>query len=55
VRYVSPLGIVLVFIDSLGLMDLDMGSQWYWWLGVLVAITLIGESLSPRIKRQLAA
>ncbi|SDG50255.1 neurotransmitter:Na+ symporter, NSS family [Onishia taeanensis] len=55
VRYVSPLGIMLVFIDSLGLMDLDMGSQWYWWLGVLVAITLIGESLSPRIKRQLAA
>ncbi|MGB8711772.1 MAG: sodium-dependent transporter [Onishia taeanensis] len=55
VRYVSPLGIVLVFIDSLGLMDLDMGSQWYWWLGVLVAITLIGELLSPRIKRQLAA
>lgn len=55
VRYVSPLGIVLVFIDSLGLMDLDMGSQWYWWLGVLVAITLTGELLSPRIKRQLAA
>ncbi|WP_192036751.1 sodium-dependent transporter [Halomonas sp. YLGW01] len=55
VRYVSPLGIVLIFIDSLGLMVLDMGSQWYWWLGVLIAITVVGELVSPRLKRQLAA
>lgn len=51
VRYVSPLGIVLVFIDSLGLMTLDMGSQWPWLLGVLVLITLLGELASPRIGR----
>ncbi|QEA40342.1 sodium-dependent transporter [Pistricoccus aurantiacus] len=52
VRYVSPLGIVLIFIDSLGLMDLDMGSQWTWWLGVLIAISVFGELANPRLKRQ---
>ncbi|WP_136064327.1 sodium-dependent transporter [Modicisalibacter radicis] len=54
IRYVSPLGIVMIFIDALGLMTLDMGSQWPWLLGVLVAITLLGELLSPRLKQQLA-
>ena len=54
IRYVSPLGIVVIFIDALGLMTLDMGSQWPWLLAVLVAITLVGELLSPRLKRQLA-
>ncbi|EPC03592.1 transporter [Litchfieldella anticariensis FP35 = DSM 16096] len=54
IRYVSPLGIVLVFIDSLGLMTLNMGTQWPWLLAVLVAITVIGEVASPRLKQQLA-
>ncbi|SDL79883.1 neurotransmitter:Na+ symporter, NSS family [Modicisalibacter muralis] len=54
IRYVSPLGIVLIFIDALGVMDLDMGSQWPWFLALLIAFTLIGELLSPRLKRQFA-
>ncbi|WP_227368661.1 sodium-dependent transporter [Halomonas sp. M20] len=55
IRYVSPLGILLIFIDALGVMALDLGSQWPWLLGVLVAVTLLGEVVSPRIRRQLAS
>lgn len=54
IRYVSPLGIILIFIDALGLVSLDIGSQWPWLLGVLVTITLVGEGISPRLKRQFA-
>lgn len=54
VRYVSPLGIVLIFIDALGVMSIDIGSQWPWFLAVLVAITVLGEMLSPRVGRQFA-
>ncbi len=53
IRYISPLGILLIFIDALGVMNLDLGSQWPWLLGVLVAITLLGELISPRLRRQL--
>ena len=54
IRYVSPLGIVLIFVDALGLMTLDMGSQWPWFLAVLVVFTILGELFSPRLRRQLA-
>ncbi|MFC3286268.1 sodium-dependent transporter [Litchfieldella rifensis] len=54
VRYVSPLGIVLIFIDALGIATLDMANQWPWLLALLVVVTVIGELASPRLKRQLA-
>ena len=54
VRYVSPLGIVLIFIDALGIMTLDMGAQWPWLLAALAVFVAIGEMLSPRLRRQLA-
>jgi neurotransmitter:Na+ symporter, NSS family len=54
IRYVSPLGIVVIFIDALGIMTLDMGSQWPWLMGALAAFVVIGELLSPRLGRQLA-
>ncbi|WP_043532391.1 sodium-dependent transporter [Litchfieldella xinjiangensis] len=52
VRYVSPLGIVLIFIDSLGLVSLDLGRQWPWLLALLALFTLGGEWLTPRFGRQ---
>ncbi|MHB0777211.1 sodium-dependent transporter [Halomonas sp. WWR20] len=55
VRYVSPLGIVLIFIDALGLMSLDMGTQWPWFVAVLILITLVGEWFSPRLRRSPAS
>nr|WP_298374286.1 sodium-dependent transporter [uncultured Halomonas sp.] len=55
IRYVSPLGILLIFIDALGVMSLDLGSQWPWLLIVLAAITALGELLSPRLRRQPAS
>ncbi|GHC30193.1 sodium-dependent transporter [Aidingimonas halophila] len=51
VRYVSPLGIVLIFIDSLGLVTLDLASQWPWLLTILVAATVAGELASPRLRQ----
>ncbi|MBZ9538430.1 sodium-dependent transporter [Modicisalibacter tunisiensis] len=54
IRYVSPLGIVVIFIDALGVMTLDMGRQWPWLLAALVVLTVIGELFSPRLRKQLA-
>lgn len=52
VRYVSPLGIVLIFIDALGLATLQVGTQWPWLLALLVVITVVGELASPRLHHQ---
>lgn len=54
VRYVSPLGIMLVFFDALGIAAFDPVGQWPWLLALLVVVTAVGESLSPRLKRHLA-
>ncbi|MGM0703688.1 MAG: sodium-dependent transporter [Pseudomonadota bacterium] len=54
VRYVSPLGILMVFVDALGIARIEFGAHWPWLLAVLVAITLIGERASPRLRRTLA-
>jgi NSS family neurotransmitter:Na+ symporter len=51
VRYVSPLGIVLIFIDTLGLATLQIGTQWPWLLALLVLITVVGEFASPRLRQ----
>ncbi|GAA0587203.1 sodium-dependent transporter [Halomonas salifodinae] len=52
VRYVSPLGIVLIFVDALGLASLNLAVQWPWLLALLIAVTVVGELASPRLKRQ---
>lgn len=55
VRYVSPLGIMLVFVNALGLVSLDPATQWPWLLALLVAVTVVGEATSPRLRQQLAS
>ncbi|WP_069384264.1 sodium-dependent transporter [Halomonas caseinilytica] len=51
VRYVSPLGILLIFVDALGWLDIDFAAQWPWLALVLAIITLIGELTRPGLKR----
>ncbi|WNK20078.1 sodium-dependent transporter [Halomonas piscis] len=55
VRYVSPLGIVVIFINALGLYQVTITADWPWLLGILVVMVVAGEALSPRIGRASAA
>lgn len=51
VRYVSPLGILVIFVDALGIAQVAFAQHWPWLLGLLTIITLIGEWASPRLRR----
>ncbi|MDR5858326.1 sodium-dependent transporter [Halomonas eurihalina] len=51
VRYVSPLGILLIFVDALGWLDIDFAAQWPWLVLVLAIVTLVGELARPGLKR----
>ena len=53
VRYVSPLGIVVIFVDALGVYQVSFASHWPWLLGILVAMAALGEILSPRLRSAL--
>src|SRR5690554_1859052 len=53
VRYVSPLGILVVFVDALGIARLNVGAHWPWLLAALVVVTLLGEWRSPRLRQTL--
>ena len=55
VRYVSPLGILMVFVDALGITRVEFGLHWPWLLAILAAATLLGELASPRLRRTLCA
>ncbi|SNY99255.1 sodium-dependent transporter [Halomonas sp. hl-4] len=55
VRYVSPLGIVVIFIDALGIYQVSFAAQWPWLLAILVAMVALGEALSPRLRPALQA
>ncbi|MGQ7248892.1 sodium-dependent transporter [Halomonas sp. V046] len=55
VRYVSPLGILLIFVDALEIANVDFASQWPVLLLVLAVITVIGELASPRLRQSLVA
>ncbi|MFG6178362.1 sodium-dependent transporter [Halomonas sp. THAF12] len=55
VRYVSPLGIVVIFVDALGIATLKFGEQWPWLVLALAVFAVIGELASPRLKRVLSA
>nr|WP_298057958.1 sodium-dependent transporter [uncultured Halomonas sp.] len=55
VRYVSPLGIVVIFVDALGIYQVSFAAHWPWLLAILVAMVLLGETLSPRLRHALRA
>ncbi|GEN22373.1 transporter [Halomonas cupida] len=51
VRYVSPLGILVIFINALGVASVDFSSHWPILLVVLVAFMVVGELASPRLRQ----
>ncbi|GEN29625.1 transporter [Halovibrio variabilis] len=53
VRYVSPLGIVVIFVDALGVYQVSFAGHWPWLLAILVAMAALGETLSPRLRQAL--
>ncbi|MCO7216053.1 MULTISPECIES: sodium-dependent transporter [unclassified Halomonas] len=55
VRYVSPLGILVIFVDALGIVAVDFAAHWLWLALILVVMTGLGETLSPRLRRTLSA
>lgn len=55
VRYVSPLGIVVIFVDALGVYQVSFAAHWPWLLAILVAMVALGETLSPRLRYALRA
>lgn len=55
VRYVSPLAILVIFVDALGLVAVDFGAHWLWLVLILLVLTLAGELVSPRLRRSMQA
>ena len=53
VRYVSPLGIVVIFVDALGIYQVSFAAHWPGLLAILVVMAALGESLSPRLRSAL--
>ncbi|WP_417421937.1 sodium-dependent transporter [Halomonas sp.] len=53
VRYVSPLGILVIFADALGLYSVTFSAHWPWLLLILLAMMVLGELFSPRLKQAL--
>ncbi|MGM0825586.1 MAG: sodium-dependent transporter [Pseudomonadota bacterium] len=51
VRYVSPLGILVIFVDALGVYRVAFAAHWPWLLAILVAMVALGEALSPRLRK----
>ncbi|MBF59043.1 sodium-dependent transporter [Halomonas sp. FeN2] len=54
-RYVSPLGILVIFANVLGLYSVTFSVHWPWLLAILVAMVVLGETLSPRLRQALKA
>ena len=55
VRYVSPLGILVIFVDALGLYQISFAAHWPVLLALLVLIAVVGEAISPRLRQALSA
>lgn len=53
VRYLAPLGILVIFADALGVARIEFGLHWPWLLASLALVTLVGEYASPRLRRTL--
>ncbi|WP_106477183.1 sodium-dependent transporter [Phytohalomonas tamaricis] len=47
-RYVTPVCIIMIFLDALGWFTLDLSHQWYWIVAIIAALALLGETLSRR-------
>lgn len=54
VRYVSPLGILVIFVDALGIYSVSFAQHWPWLLWILVAMFVVGEVVSPRLYRAIS-
>ena len=54
VRYVSPLGILVIFTDALGVYSVSFAQHWPWLLAILVAMFVVGEIVSPRLYRTIS-
>ena len=54
VRYVSPLGILVIFVDALGLYQVSFAAHWSMLLALLVLIAVVGEAISPRLRQALS-
>lgn len=53
-RYVSPLGILVIFADQLALFTVSFTEHWPWLLAALAVMILVGECISPRLRSSLA-
>ncbi|WP_447957535.1 sodium-dependent transporter [Vreelandella sp. EE7] len=54
-RYVSPLGILVIFADQLALYSVTFTQHWPWLLAILLVMIVLGELLSPRLRQALKA
>ncbi|MTZ14279.1 sodium-dependent transporter [Pseudomonas sp. JL972] len=54
VRYVSPVMILMVFLHALGWLGFDPLARWYWIVGAIALLSLLGEGLRPRVMPALA-
>lgn len=55
VRYVSPLGILVIFVDALGLYQVSFAAHWPVLLALLLLVAVVGEAISPRLRQALSA
>ncbi|MGQ7817818.1 sodium-dependent transporter [Metapseudomonas furukawaii] len=53
VRYVSPVLILMVFLNALGWLSFDPIARWYWIVGAIGVLALVGELLAPRVRMEL--
>ena len=53
IRYVSPVCILAIFVDALGVAELSF-DDWPYFVAVILAACLVGELLSPRLRERAA-
>ncbi|MNZ39486.1 Sodium:neurotransmitter symporter family protein [compost metagenome] len=54
VRYVSPVLILVVFLNALGWLGFDPLAGWYWIAGAIGVLAILGEVLAPRVRLEFA-
>ncbi|MCQ4347235.1 sodium-dependent transporter [Pseudomonas stutzeri] len=55
VRYVSPVLILVVFLNALGWLGFDPFAGWYWIVGAIGLLAVLGELFAPRVRLEFAA
>ncbi|HBJ26326.1 MAG TPA: hypothetical protein DDZ08_00160 [Cobetia sp.] len=53
IRYVSPVCILAIFVDALGVAELSF-DDWPYFVAVILAACFVGELLSPRLRERAA-